>query len=77
MSWLRPIQYTGALFDVWAVSSGALVVGAPDAGTGMSSDGLLEFVMPPSGVATQPDRTRAAGSTSTSARRRTRPTVDC
>ena len=27
-------QYTGALFDVWAVSSGALVVGTPDAGTG-------------------------------------------
>jgi hypothetical protein len=65
------------LFDVWAVSSGALVVGMPDAGTGMSSDGLLEFVMPLCGVATQPDRRRAAGTASASAARRTRPTVEC
>jgi hypothetical protein len=67
------------LFDVWAVSSGALVVGTPDAGTGMSSDGLLEFVMPLCGVATQPDSRRAAGSASASASaaRRTRPTDDC
>jgi len=53
------------------------VVGAPDAGAGMSSDGLLEFVMPLCGVATQPDRTSTAGSANASATRRTRPADGC
>ena len=61
MSLLRPIQYTGALFDGLGRFQRRAGGGDARRRAGMSSDGLLEFVMPLCGVATQPDRSEGGG----------------
>jgi hypothetical protein len=70
---LRPIQYTGALFEACVVSSGALVLGTPAVADPVMDWGVLTAVVAEGcGVATQAESTMAAGSTNRRAAERVR-----